>query len=509
MTSLSGQRRSFITRSDLSKPSRSLMSSSLIITGGLMVSPTPSLAKTKSPQLSPRLPLGHAYEIPPKNFVLRGTATSLKPLPMRKGSKLGSLSILVTAADPEVPLPTSSSVLCPDHLSKSSSLLTLPPLYMSSQSRSASPLSRLPQRRSASPLSSDTCSWLYSKRLAFQPRIDMVSRNLVILVFEGIVGDWLRPELWDKRPSVLHLRPLAIRGLQRLLTRFRVALFIQKPSVKSKRLLAHLQRFGVVFDAVYRSKNSWAARPYQSDLPAACLKYVQSYDQVYADFEVNEADKQAVVVSALRLCEEDMGDAKGTGFLFRQISDLRYETYVSGVPVSRDKESPVTLLFPDPLTREAQTGANFSELADCIIGLYDLLPRNEEETVNWQDLYWLLRTCKAKWRTEVVSTGFFQNEVLVHGLTVSAHSFPQRLKSVSCRCADKSVCEEAGLCPSRRRYRSLRVVGQDLSSFRNVFIVPELKGAYHYEVVDTETSLTVERKAEMRRPSKRLCPMDI
>lgn len=462
-----------------------------------MVSPTPSLIKTKSPQLSPRLPLGRPIEIPPKNFVLRGTATSLKPLPLRKASKLGSLSISVTAADPDISLPTSSPMLASFQLAKSSSALVLPPL------------SKSPQRRSASPVSCDTGRWPYSKRLSFQPRTHMDSRNLVILLFEGIVGDWLRMELWDKRPAVLHLRPLAVRGLQRLLARFQVALFIQKSSVKSKRLLAHLERLGVVFDAVYRSKNSWAARPYQCDLPVACLKYVQSYDQVYADFEIAEADKQVIVVSALRLCEEEVADTKGTGFLFKQMSDLRYETYVSGVPISKDKESPVTLLFPDPLTREAQTGATFSELADCVIGLYDLLPRNEEEAVNWQDLYWILRACKAKWRTEVVSTGFFQNEVLVHSLAVSPQSFRQRVNRSSCRCEDKSVCEETGLCLSHKRYRSLRVMGQNLSSCRNVFIVPELKGSYHYEVFDAETSLGVERKTEMRRPSKRLCPMDI
>jgi hypothetical protein len=338
----------------------------------------------------------------------------------------------------------------------------------------------------------------------------MACRNLIIMRFEGIVGDWLRIDLWDKRPAVLHLRPTAVKGLQRLLSRFQVVLFLNKTAVKSKQLLAHFERMGILFDAVYRSKNSWATRPDQSDLPAICLKYVQNYDQIYADFQVSEADKQVLVVSTLRLCEEDMVDAYGTGYLFKEVSDLRYETYVSGVPVSKDKESPVTVLFPDPLTREAKAGASFSELADCLFGLYNLLPRDQKEAVNWQDLFWILRACKVKWKTEVVSTSFFQNEVLIHGPIVSACNYPNTLsKSTTCRCEDKSACEETGLCPYRKRYRGLKLIGQELSSLKNVFIVPELKGAFRYDVFDTTTSLGADRKGEMRRVSKRICPMDI
>ena len=454
MAALSGQRRSFLTRSELSKPN------SLALTGGLMIAST--FTKSKSPLPSPRQRIIE----PPKSFLLQGTAKSLKPLPVRKSVNLGSLSISITPADSAtLPGPT----LC---LSKSSSALILPPLK-SIESRSVSPSSS----------SASRSHWPYTKRLTFKPRLNMGSRNLLILHFEGVLGDWLRTELWTKRPPCLHLRSTAIRGLQRLLQKFQVVLFIRKREVKSKRLLAHFQRFGVVFDAVYRSKNSWTSRPSQGKLPTPCLKYVQNYDQIYTDFNVLEVDKQCILVGSLRLCDEDISISHGHDLIYRRLSNQRHEIYVCGVPVSgtEGQNSPLTLLFPDPLSRDSSTGASFIEIAECICSLSDLLPRDEHEAVNWQDLYWLLKAIQPRWKTEVVQTDLFYAEIQVKSAVIS---------------------------PKTHRFPSIRT--QNSAKYpQNVFIFPEVKGNYRYEVYDVANSPTNERKWDDRRYLKKLSPMDI
>jgi hypothetical protein len=159
----------------------------------------------------------------------------------------------------------------------------------------------------------------------------MKDNNVVIVTFEGVLGDVLKLNVWDHRPPLLHLRPGALKGVIKLLGKFQVILFILKPFLKAKTVLGYFRKNGVVFDGVYRSRNALLPRVKTTEMgviPDSMLRCTQCYEQIYRDFRLSDhASKQVLILSSLRLCEEDCPASRGTDLLYRKTSPLQYEVY--------------------------------------------------------------------------------------------------------------------------------------------------------------------------------------
>lgn len=127
----------------------------------------------------------------------------------------------------------------------------------------------------------------------------MLEKNLIIVVFEGVLGAYQRTEVWSTKRPKLHLRETALKALAKLLSSFQVVLFFLQPTTKVKPTLKLFETAGVKFDGVYRSNAKWEFGP-----------YTQNYDQVLADFHMDSS--QAVVLAPVQLTDADFKAAKGT-----------------------------------------------------------------------------------------------------------------------------------------------------------------------------------------------------
>lgn len=127
----------------------------------------------------------------------------------------------------------------------------------------------------------------------------MLERNLIILVFEGVLGAYLRGESWSSKKAKLVLRDTAFKGLSPLLASFQVVLFFLHSDTKVKPVLNAFESAGLKFDAVYRSNSKWEFSP-----------YTQNFDQVLKDFHISPS--QTLVVAPVELSDAELRAAKGS-----------------------------------------------------------------------------------------------------------------------------------------------------------------------------------------------------
>ena len=113
----------------------------------------------------------------------------------------------------------------------------------------------------------------FSKRVFYQRRLHMLNRNLLIVLFDGVVGSYSRLRPWSRKRPRLTLRESACKGLSQLQAPFQLVLFFLNPQQKIRPILKSFVEAGVQFDGIYRNTTVTSSYP-----------YVQNYDQVLSDF---------------------------------------------------------------------------------------------------------------------------------------------------------------------------------------------------------------------------------
>jgi hypothetical protein len=134
----------------------------------------------------------------------------------------------------------------------------------------------------------------FTTRLQFNRRREVASKLLVIVVFEGVVGDTFKKDMWSDEPTELHLRPAAIQALKKLSENFQLALVLLSDRTNFSRFDALCYNDDFAFDAVYRSNNAarWGAKSLKDS------RHVQDYCQVYKDFNIDSDVLCSVIVVA-------------------------------------------------------------------------------------------------------------------------------------------------------------------------------------------------------------------
>ena len=138
----------------------------------------------------------------------------------------------------------------------------------------------------------------FSRRLAYHRRLQMLERNLIIVVFEGVLGAYMRPEAWSTKKAKLVLRDTAFKAISQLMASFQVVLFFLHSHTKAKQVLSSFESAGIKFDGVYRSNSKWGFSP-----------FTQNYDQILRDFHLTQS--QTLVIAPVELSEADLRAAKG------------------------------------------------------------------------------------------------------------------------------------------------------------------------------------------------------
>ena len=164
-----------------------------------------------------------------------------------------------------------------------------------------------------------------SKREQFHRRKDMQHKPVIVLGFEGLVGDVFKTNLWVNGPSKLYLRKDSVRSIKTLRKAFQVVLFLHSNRVILSKLLDVFEKRKVRFDAVYRSNSAklHQVKPSKKQsiagkhkLPLKYSQYVQDYTQIALDFQIQLPESQLLVVSSLELSIDELTNSQSTECIY-------------------------------------------------------------------------------------------------------------------------------------------------------------------------------------------------
>ena len=123
-----------------------------------------------------------------------------------------------------------------------------------------------------------------SERIHFARRSKVLNSKLMIISFEGVIGDYFSVSFWKPEAYSLHLRKEAFTSLQRLAAKYQLVLWFNSHT-KAKKFLQYIKR-NVPIDAAYVL------------LPEVSNTTQVNYEQVYEDFQVGDNVEYKVLVIA-------------------------------------------------------------------------------------------------------------------------------------------------------------------------------------------------------------------
>jgi hypothetical protein len=230
----------------------------------------------------------------------------------------------------------------------------------------------------AKPITKNIAEW--TKRITFDKRNEMAMKNLIILIFDGVVGDCFKKNLWEEGPIKFYLRRGVTKELKKLLSDFQVVLFFVSPDIKVKKVLKYFSTKDIIFDAVYKSRNlskfNYSSK-FSKNTGKKPLKFsenFQDYSQVYSDFGLEDkVHEKVLIVTSISLSPEDF-ERKGEEMLYHNTSNslmffLWYNLISKAIPIQKSASLPVLLAVPDPRLHYNFLGASFVLIVQTIKSL--------------------------------------------------------------------------------------------------------------------------------------------
>ena len=125
------------------------------------------------------------------------------------------------------------------------------------------------------------------KRIEFSRRMNMMDKPIVIIKFEGIVGEIHKERIWSDKNFKLITRGSAVDGLKLFSAYFQVVLFIQKSTKNTQKIKEWTKAKWLVLDAIYSKKKENGS-------------IAEDFAQIYNDFNVvnpKSIAKSVIVIS--------------------------------------------------------------------------------------------------------------------------------------------------------------------------------------------------------------------
>ena len=203
----------------------------------------------------------------------------------------------------------------------------------------------------------------HSERWNWHKRRLSPDTPLTIVNFEGVLGDFFKPVVWEQTPKTLYLRPDWAKGLKALLAETYVVLFAGLSSKKLARLLLLCKLHGVEFDAVYRNRG---------------LRSSQDYAQLLTDFQVTTA----TVLVSVGLEQSALKEREAIDLV--RDSSLSKGRQLLGLGLPRNPGLTMVLV-PNPRAQERLLAVPF----DCVASLANKATKQQLTAVQ--------RTAKTDW----------------------------------------------------------------------------------------------------------------
>ena len=214
-----------------------------------------------------------------------------------------------------------------------------------------------------------------STRIYWKRRGEMKGKPLLLVNFEGIIGD-IHSE--NSSPKLL-IREGLIRASSLLAERFQMALFFSSSRSRSRKLLSELLDLGLDVDAAYKRRTMGKKPLYSTD-----------YTQVISDFHCSLSS--AVILAPLLLDQSEVLSPSSAFLLYSPTLSLQRRYVLRGVPTV----SVLTVVVPSLLAQEEFLCPSLDSIAMIILKFADF-PHNPVPNFDnlyegfsrrvWEDLY--------------------------------------------------------------------------------------------------------------------------
>jgi len=241
---------------------------------------------------------------------------------------------------------------------------------------------------------------LYSKRVHLGKREGVKSRPVLVFNFEGVLGDFYKPNLWKDASGGMYIRPDTVKALHGLQPRYQMVLMTALNKQRLIKLVEYLNKNKVYFDAIYRQRSSHPmslaenktaekeAKFSQADLISSSsssssstaskkpskLRPIQDYSQITHDF-VDEEDTldhsaaKILVISPLSLDMSELKTRNENNSLAEWVNTVRgYHFFATSTPISFAHQilTPACLLVPDPKAQPNQNAISMHIICSAI-----------------------------------------------------------------------------------------------------------------------------------------------
>eukprot|EP00347_Sterkiella_histriomuscorum_P021865 403332497 len=184
-----------------------------------------------------------------------------------------------------------------------------------------------------------------SKRIEFRRRPSFKDFQLVILYFDGLIGEITQKNLSDDTYQLV-MRHGSVEALQELSKNFQTVIVTSLNQKYCKLLAQLLDKEDIVYDALYQRVKTFRKN-----------EDYFNYNQVYIDFEVHnegdaftsKIDQNVIIVAPIFLDNEDIRDKDGDELIFqeKQLSNqVGRNLNIRGLPIDSREIMPITILVP-------------------------------------------------------------------------------------------------------------------------------------------------------------------
>lgn len=137
-----------------------------------------------------------------------------------------------------------------------------------------------------------------TKRYFLSRRKRMLGRPLVVLMFEGVIGEFQRPpKMAHNLPVTLLMRPGTLSGLKLLTEHFQVVLFFKRKVLRRSKRVGLLRNY-------FRGKNVAIDAMYASRKPKPT--FYDDFSQIFLDFGISRPKERVLFINSLELDYEEV-----------------------------------------------------------------------------------------------------------------------------------------------------------------------------------------------------------
>lgn len=192
---------------------------------------------------------------------------------------------------------------------------------------------------------------LYNERIYWNKR-KMGSFPLLIINFEGALGDYYKENLWNPGKKEFFFRNNIAKGLMMLKNEFYIVLLFTFSKKISRELLEVFESFRIIFDAVYRKRHR-----------VSSPRYSHNITSIIQDFSVPNNKVLTICAAGLDLYELQHRDSSLLICDPSQSSQKRFLTYHAGIS---EEISPVIVVVPH---YRMDLNRNFIEISVFVLRL--------------------------------------------------------------------------------------------------------------------------------------------